>query len=211
MILAVDIGNSGWKSALFEGSRVLQRGKPDRILVSSVNPVGLRSLLPRLKALGAPVRIAGRDFEIPLRNLAPSAGTDRLLGAYAAWRLSGKAVLVLDAGTALTANVVDARGRFLGGAIFAGPGLALKALAGGTALLPRVRPAPAGFPASSTREAIRAGVRLACLGFAREAIAEAKGNPSVFLTGGAAGFLEGIPGRLRPRLVLEGLAFCAVP
>ena len=215
--LAVDIGNSSWKAGLFDGARLLRTGtaalrsRPDRVLVSSVNPPALRKLLPRLRRLGAPVRIAGKDIPIPLKNPCRGVGPDRLLGAYAAWRRVRGPVLVIDIGTAMTLNLVDVQGRFVGGAIFAGPETALRALADGTALLPRVRPTKAVFPARATREALQAGARLACLGFAREGIAEAAKalgkRPVVFVTGGGAGMLAGLQGaRFVPGLVLEGLA-----
>lgn len=209
MILAIDIGNSRTKLARFPG-------RPSAVGVSSVNPKALRRLLPQLRALGAPVLVAGRDFAIPLENRcrpARAVGTDRLLGAYAAWRMARGPALVIDAGTAVTANLVDARGRFLGGAIASGPEAALAALAKRAARLPRTSPrGSARFPAQGTRAAMRAGAAMALRGFAQEAVAEATRRlgrrPAVFVTGGAAGmlgrFLPGAP--FRPRLVLEGIA-----
>lgn len=223
-ILAIDVGNSGLKFDLFENGRSLGRSPfqaPDLVAVSSVNPPVLKRLLPRLRALGVRVRIAGRDLRIPFPH-PPEAGSDRLLGAYAAWRRARGPVLVIDVGTAITLNIMDARGRFLGGAIFAGPRLALEALAARTALLPRVlpagrrpRPGQDSRIARDTRGALQAGAFLACRGFAREGLAAATRalgrRPAVFLTGGGAGFLEGaVPGALlAPQLVLEGLALLA--
>lgn len=213
MILAIDIGNSRTKFGLFRGSRLIRildrlpsRLPPlERMAVSSVNPLALRKLLPRLRRLG-PIRIAGKDLPIPLDNLSRGTGTDRLLGAFAAWRRAKGPVVVVDVGTAITLNVVDAKGRFLGGAIFTGPRLALKALAESTALLPEV-PAK-GFPGigKDTRSAIRAGAALAYGGFLLEGLSAATKalgrEPRLFVTGGDGGLL----GRTYPHLVLEGLA-----
>ncbi len=213
MILAVDIGNSRAKFGLFRGRRLLKAFDSlpaklptvDAVAVSSVNPPALRKWLPRLRKLG-PVRVAGRDFTIPLENLTKGTGTDRLLGAYAAWRRAKGPVVVVDVGTAITLNVVDAKGRFLGGAIFAGPRMALRALAESTALLPEVAPSPDVGIGKDTRAAIRAGAALAYGGFLLEGLAAAAKalgrKPRLFVTGGDGGLL----GRTHPNLVLEGLA-----
>lgn len=217
MILAVDIGNSRAKFGLFRGSRLVRAFDrlPSRlpsvesVAVSSVNPPALRKLLPRLRKL-APVRIAGKDLPIPLVNLSKGTGTDRLLGAYAAWRRAKGPVVVVDVGTAITLNVVDAKGRFLGGAIFAGPRLALKALAESAALLPGVSPSAAVGIGKDTRSAIRAGAALAYGGFLLEGLSAATKalgrRPRLFVTGGDGGLF----GRTHPHLVLEGLAACGI-
>ena len=57
-------------------------------------------------------------------DLAP----DRLLAAWAASRLHGPPVIIVDLGTATTVDAVDADGFFLGGAILPGLGLAADAL-----------------------------------------------------------------------------------
>ena len=76
---------------------------------------------------------------IEIRVDNPEAvGDDRLVNAYAALRLHGAPAIVVDLGTATTFDVVDADGAFIGGAIAAGAGLGIEALARGTAQLPRV-------------------------------------------------------------------------
>jgi type III pantothenate kinase len=60
------------------------------------------------------------------------------VNAYAAHRLHGGPLVVADVGTAITVDAVGHDGGFLGGAIAAGPALALRALADHTAKLPRV-------------------------------------------------------------------------
>lgn len=228
MILAVDVGNSAAKLGLFHngrlrrlwrvphGARLPALGRTHgitEIRIASVHPGALAHLLPLLRRLGAPVRRPGRGLRLPTGTACgPGTGQDRRLGAFAAWRRARGPVLVFDAGTALTLNLADAKGRFLGGAIFPGPALALEALAGGTARLPRVSPGPGSPVGRDTRSAIRAGARLAYAGFLKEGLAAARrrlgSRPTVFLTGGGAGLLRGIlPGaRPVPALVLEGLA-----
>ena len=65
----------------------------------------------------------------------------------------------LDAGTAITLEIVDERHRFLGGAILPGRGLMRKSLHAGTGLLPEISFSlllPA-FPAANTENSIRIG------------------------------------------------------
>jgi type III pantothenate kinase len=75
---------------------------------------------------------------IPLGNLYPSLGIDRALAAYGAGERYGYPVLAIDGGTALTLTGVDDRRNLVGGAIWPGLSLQLRALAEGTGLLPNL-------------------------------------------------------------------------
>jgi type III pantothenate kinase len=68
-----------------------------------------------------------------------SIGPDRLANAVAARRRFGAPVVVVDFGTAVTFDVVDARGNYVGGII--APGLAAMTdyLHEKTALLPKIQ------------------------------------------------------------------------
>ena len=109
-------------------------------------------------------------------------------------------LIVVDAGTALTVDAVDARGagRFLGGAIAPGPTLLARALAQHTAHLPRVDPDSSAVALGrDTESAVQSGVvvgfRGAALELALRIAAEAGfRTPWVVLTGGASKFLESI-------------------
>lgn len=82
------------------------------------------------------------DFGLPIRLPEPDrVGTDRLAAAAAAVSLRNDAshgLIVVDAGTAITVDSVDRQGAFVGGAILAGPTLALQALSAATDRLPAV-------------------------------------------------------------------------
>ncbi len=91
-------------------------------------------------------------------------GIDRLLAAWGAWMEieRASAVIVVQAGTAVTIDLVDASGCFQGGAIMAGVPLALRLLSEGTSKLPLLQ-APHDFhavaiPGKNTEEAMLAGV-----------------------------------------------------
>jgi len=155
-------------------------------------------------AVGGPLSVAP-DCGLALEVREPArVGRDRLYAARGALehacesdRAAGTGIVVLDAGTALTVDAVDAagRGRFLGGAIAPGPALLARALAQHTARLPLVEPT-AGAPAlgRDTESAVRAGVVVGFRGAALELavrVAEEAGfrAPVLVLTGGASGLL----------------------
>lgn len=144
-----------------------------------------------------------------------TVGVDRLLAAGAAFRRVGSSVIVVDAGTALTVDLVSAAGCFLGGTIAPGLKAMASALASGTSLLPEVDlTAPASAVGRDTPECIRAGVVFGAAGavdrVVEELIDNAEGAPRVLLTGGDARFLSPYlrtSHDFEPDLVLRGLAY----
>ncbi|PEN05005.1 type III pantothenate kinase [Longimonas halophila] len=143
-------------------------------------------------------------------------GTDRLAAAAAAWYAHDPAhrrsVLAIDAGTALTIEVIDNTPAYRGGVIAPGPHLLRDALATGGAQLPAVDltapPHPIG---NSTEHALQSGI---VHGFAAMAsgLVEQLANtlsdtPYMALTGGAASLLHDALPRVDthdPHLVLRG-------
>ena len=87
-------------------------------------------------------------------------GADRIANAAAlAMDEARLPAVCLDAGTAVTLEIVDERKRFLGGAILPGRGLMRKSLHAGTGQLPEISlfsRLPA-FPATNTADSIRFG------------------------------------------------------
>lgn len=142
-------------------------------------------------------------------------GADRWVAMLAAWRMVAGPLIVVDAGTALTIDVVDGLGRHCGGYILPGRKLMLSGLGANTE---RVRyegeVAPAVAPGVSTAECVEHGVWLAMLAAVREVYAvqcAALGaSPKVLLTGGDAPALLNIAAEshwvYREELVLDGLA-----
>ncbi len=146
-------------------------------------------------------------------------GTDRLAAAVAAneLRSPNRAAIIVDAGTAVTVDVVSSDGIFRGGAILPGIETAAIALANATDALPLVEhsdlssiPAPIG---KSTEEAIRSGIVWGCVGAIRELInqisADLPSAPEIYCTGGDGLHLARLIGRelkFDPNLVLRGIA-----
>lgn len=147
-------------------------------------------------------------------------GADRLVAVIGAHHLArGRAVCVIDVGTAMTLDLVDARGRHLGGAIVPAPSLMTGSLLTQTSGIRRR--ARGGSSARSlfarnTRAAIEQGARYAAASVVDRAVSEARGilgrTPLVLLTGGAAAAIQPLmrsASTAVPDLVLQGLAVIA--
>lgn len=166
----------------------------------------------RLRALElSPRTLRGVGVDYPRPQ---SIGPDRLANAVAARRHFGAPVVVVDFGTAVTFDVVNARGDYAGGVI--APGLAAMTdyLHEKTALLPRIRIREVRSAiGKSTRHAMLAGAVIGYRGLVRELIRQLRRelrSPRlpVIATGGYAALIaRGLPevSRVVPNLTLEGL------
>lgn len=159
---------------------------------------------------------ARMDFGLDIAVPRPEAvGIDRLLIAGEAYRLCDGAVVAVGLGTAVTVDLVEAGGRFPGGAIAPGLRTALWALHARTSLLPQVELAtPSGVVGQSTSDCIRAGVVYGTAGAVDRLVAEQQALcsnvPQVVLTGGDAAFLSAClrtPHQVAHDLALRGLAW----
>ena len=194
-----------------------------RIGVASVVP----AMTPRVEALAARLNVRAEVIHHRMRlpftlayETPHTLGTDRLAAAAAAWVLYGQTedqgprpVVALDAGTAVTYEVVNRTGVFIGGTIAAGPYLIREALARGTAQLPAV---PLDLPLTpigrSTHEALQAGIMYAFLDSVRgmlDRIRQHLGErPFVVTTGGWRDVLHthlDAVDHVDPHLVLHGI------
>ena len=128
---------------------------------------------------------------MPLRVEAPQElGADRLCDAVAAFAEHGGPCVVIDFGTAVTWEVVSAKGEYLGGVIAPGPGITAEALGGKTAKLPQVAMAPPPrVIGKGTIDSIQSGLFYGYLGLidgiTRRVIDEL-GSAKVIATGGFA-------------------------
>ncbi len=235
MLLTIVVGNSSVRLGAFDGENLRRRarlliGAPleenwpfdehwrfDNILIATVNPPVSDTLEKRLRdEYPSPVLLARRDFPLPITiecNEPENVGTDRLLGAIAAYRLLRRECIVVDFGTAVTVDAVSRTGSFIDGAIFPGANISCESLHSNTAQLPEVWLAPASSPlGKSTREAIKAGLFWGLAGAADRLISEIKktigGSPRVIATGGDIAILESAllkVDRIAPDLNLHGL------
>ncbi len=145
-------------------------------------------------------------------------GLDRLAAAVAVNQIREPArpAMVIDAGTALTVDLVGPNGAFLGGAIAPGAALSAKALHDATDQLPLVEKLLADAPppalGKSTEKAIQAGLFWGVVGTARELTTRLAQQfahpPHCFITGGGGKMLADCLGggaEYRADLVLAGI------
>ena len=185
--------------AAFLGQRRIRRCVATTVVANGLD--GLAALLARAQV---PLLLAGRDLPCPLPldyDTPGTLGADRWIGALAAWKQHGRAVVV-DCGSATTVNLVEADGTFRGGAIAPG----LRAFAAGLAAVTPALPAPAfdavpTMPPRSTQAAVDSGVLLGWCGLVERLVAAtlavARGPAQVVVTGGNAAHLLRLT-RLRP-------------
>lgn len=171
---------------------------------------------------GCPLRFARAEARAcGVTNAYPDPsrlGVDRWVALIGARAAVDSACVLVDAGTALTIDVLDEGGRHLGGQIVPGLRLMAGALAAQTSDLPETDKPEArdrtglDVLAANTTDAIREGAVGAAAG-AVERVYRAVCVPGrdtvVVVTGGDAAIIASalsVEARLSPNLVLEGLA-----
>lgn len=177
--LIIDIGNTVAKIALFEGPSLVDvfydsnqtleqlpdicRRRPvERAIVATVIDL-TAEVEARLAALPCPLLRLGPDTPLPVENLYETPrtlGYDRMAAVVGASdRFPGRDILVIDAGTCITYEFIDAAGRYHGGNISPGLQMRFKALHSFTGRLPLVASEGRCLPmGKDTETAIRAGV-----------------------------------------------------
>ena len=216
-----DVEPSIWTTTLFEC-----RQKPNRVLVSNVAGPAMANTLTQLTRdvfhLNAEFVTAAAQFqELTNGYLDPSLlGTDRWLALIGAWTKTRSALCVVDAGTAVKVDSVEANGQHLGGLIVPGIHMMREALMSRTSGIAKAAeqstPSLAGILANNTIGAVSRGAIFALAGLAdrvAEVIEKNTGvKPKLFITGGDAGMITGTmrsAGEIVPDLVLQGLAVIA--
>jgi type III pantothenate kinase len=165
------------------------------IVVSSVKPAWTKFIRQTVKdKLGEKVYIIGKDIPLPMTlwvDEPDKVGTDRVVSAAAAYAVVEDAVVVADFGTAITIDLVDKKGIFLGGVICPGFEISAQALKENTAQLPKVKVTKPKTPfGKTTNQAINCGLYYSAVATLQEVIrryAEKIGKwPHTVLTGAAA-------------------------
>ena len=241
MLLAIDIGNTCIDIGLLAGDETVCRHKfptappadadLQRLLAALATPPIGAVIGSVVAELGAAYAAACRDFSSGPVLQAGSTwdwglqidyddpariGVDRLAAASAAYRSApaGQAVVVVDAGTALTVDAIDTEGTFRGGVIAPGLGLGLNALSANTSFLPQVElAATTPLLGKNTADGLRSGALHGSAALVEglcTRMAAALDTPvAVFLTGGDAPLLHPHIAAVHtcdPDLVLRGLA-----
>lgn len=202
MLLLIDIGNTNTHIGLADGKRVMRQvdvptaawktGKEVPRLKrfvgkARIQGAALCSVVPRCTPLvvktistiwgvqclvltPATLRGVGIDYPKPA-----TIGPDRLANAIAAKRRFGSPVVVVDFGTAVTFDVVNRKGDYIGGIIAPGLSVMTDYLHEKTALLPRIRIRDVrNVVGKSTEHAMLVGAVHGYSGLVRELIKELK-------------------------------------
>jgi len=144
-------------------------------------------------------------------------GCDRWAAMVAAYHAANAAVCIVDCGSAVTIDVVDASGQHRGGLILPGVHTMQAALTAHTTLAPLdFSQAPGNLLGTSTQEAIACGITHAISALVQQTLAELARSSDIrascYLTGGDAAIIApllALPYVLVPDLVLQGLAHMA--
>ena len=208
MNFVADIGNNSAKFFLFKDEQMLLHTRKSdgnfdileewakeftvkRIIISSVIEMN-EEQINMFKVFGCPIVWFNNSTPCPLKIKYGTPGTlgpDRIAAAVGAWSESpGRNILVIDAGSAITYDIVDNKGNFLGGNIAPGIKMRLRSLHEFTDRLPMVvKDGDVPFIGYDTETAIRSGVITGICheieGYIRAA-REKFGEVFVFLTGG---------------------------
>jgi type III pantothenate kinase len=188
------------------------------IVVSSVKPAWTKAIQELVrKTLGEKVYVIGKEIPLPITlwvDEPDEVGTDRVVSAAAAYAVVEDAVVVADFGTAVTIDLVDERGIFLGGVICPGFEISAKALEQNTAQLPKIKVTKPKAPyGRTTDQAINCGLYYSAVATLQEVIrryAEKIGRwPQTVITGAAAEVIKddcGFIDSYVPNLVVKGIA-----
>jgi len=241
MLLLLDIGNTNTHLGLANATRVVKqkniptdswfKGTATKLIskfVGKSSPEGaaLCSVVPRATPrVGKTLR---RLWQLPLLELTPrtlrgvginypkpsTIGPDRLANAVAARHHFGAPSVVVDFGTAVTFDVVDRTGNYVGGIIAPGIAAMTEYLHEKTALLPRIKIREIGTAiGKSTEQAMLIGAVHGYRGLIHGLLTELKrqlktAKLPVIATGGYADLIASkLPEitAVDPLLTLEGL------
>ncbi|MBI3407743.1 MAG: type III pantothenate kinase [Planctomycetes bacterium] len=208
----------------FEEWKRLARGDPLSWAVAGSNAEVRDQHVHFLSRLSERQVCVLKDYrQLPLQlnvHFPERVGLDRLLDAVAvnSRRAEGQPAVIVDAGSAVTVDLVDEAGVFQGGAIFPGLRLMGRALHVGTAVLPEIRvQKPSDPPGKFTEEAIATGIFHAAAGGIMSLVkcfqSQRKGPLPVFLGGGDGRlfqpYLADRDVVLWPEMTLEGIRLSA--
>ncbi len=244
--LLLDVGNARIKWGTLDRGRIVRTGSirqqalqesgfsvlvsrlprdVETVLVSNVAGPGFAAKLAGVLGIhcDADVRFARSEksaFGVRNSYRQPrTMGVDRWAAMVGARAELKSALCIVDAGTAVTIDVLDRHGQHLGGQIIPGLHLMAEALKNNTSGISELRLRPAkdvsgmALFANNTERAVQTGALNAICGAIERSVRIMRSEgyrPGIILTGGGASrILKQLDGKVlhRPNLVLQGLAF----
>jgi type III pantothenate kinase len=229
--LLANINNTNASFALANSRRILRIVKVPTVSVhkipfgrADISGIVLSSVVPAVarrvrRLLPMPPLVVSADIDLGIGVRYPNKkqiGADRLANAVGVTKLYGAPAIVVDFGTAVTFDIVNARREYVGGVIAPGLASVTDYLYQRTALLPRITLAePKSVIGKSTVDAMRVGAVIGYRGLVKEILHALKRQhgmqPAVVVATGGYGDLMArkIPEiqHINPLLTLEGLRF----
>lgn len=215
MNLVIDIGNTRTKFSVINRGEVLitvpvDEFKPEHIdILQKEHPQLKKAILSSVKEYSTELKTAlqsrfDRFIELeantplPIENLyktPETLGKDRIAAAVGGFDLYPETnLLIIDAGTAITFDLVNEKGQYMGGNISPGIDMRFQALHHFTGKLPLVKQQPfAKLYGVTTEEAILAGIQNGVvfeIDRTIEVFKEFYKNLKVIITGGNAEFFD---------------------
>lgn len=211
-ILTIDQGNSSAKAVVWLGDLperelrlfslsieellpLLETGEIDGCIYCSVGHTDAKFLETLRRLVDGRMMLLTHSTPLPIEvryGSRPTLGNDRVAAALGAGSLfPGESVLVVDAGTALTVDVIDRNGTFLGGNISPGARMRFESLHNYTDRLPLVEAAgDVKSFGTDTVSAIRSGVIMGMMSEIADAFTRARelfGTSRIVVTGNDSG------------------------
>ncbi len=221
--MATDKNKSSDEIGLFFSHILNNAGiRPDEIenvMISSVVPPIMHALVNAsrkyLNKLPTVIQPANQQLGMKILTDSPSElGADRLVNAFAAYRLYGGPVIIIDFGTATTFCTVSKEGDYLGGVIYPGVKISMDALVEKTSKLPRVEIArPVTVIGKNTVHSMQSGIVYGYAGMVDAIVRRIKAELNepvahVVATGGLSKLIAGVSEEITDinrDLTLEGL------
>ena len=237
MYLLIDIGNTRikWqqrdvKNILLKDSILVEEfmdidfssiKSVDKIIVSNVNhSIVLDKLKEILSKFKCPIIETSTDSNKYLINDYDDntlLGVDRWIAALGAWKLYQKRLLIINAGTAITVDLIDLdknnKAHFKGGMILPGIAISLAVLNNSTNLID-TEIGKSQYPSLNTKDAVTTGIMMSIQGAVNLVCRKLPSSLPILLTGGDANLIyeqseEDWKSRIKLEdgLIFEGLMF----
>ena len=237
MYLLIDIGNTRikWqqrdiKNILLTDSILVEEfmdidfssiKSVDKIIVSNVNhSIVLDKLKEILSKFKCPIIETSTDSNKYLINDYDDStllGADRWIAALGAWKLYQKRLLIINAGTAITVDLIDLdennKAHFKGGMILPGIAISLAVLNNSTNLID-TEIGKSQYPSLNTKDAVTTGIMMSIQGAVNLVCRKLPSSLPILLTGGDANLIyeqseEDWKSRIKLEdgLIFEGLMF----
>ena len=184
----------------------------DKVIVSNVNHSivldKLKEILSKFKCPIIETKPISNEYLINDYEDYKTLGIDRWLTALGAWKLYQRPLLVINAGTAITIDLVEldkeSKAHFKGGMILPGVAISLAVLNNSTNLID-TEIGKSQYPSLNTKDAVTTGIMTSIQGAVNLVCRNLPSSLPILLTGGDANLIfEQAEDDWKSRIKLEG-------